>query len=394
MADQTVEDLGKLIQSKYPEYSHIEPITLGRMAREKYPDAYGHFTDSSKPTVDYGTTANPKGEKVDTSYLGALGSVAKDVAGKVIQNFNPVNWVKQIATGGRDPNNPLENPYSDSKSPVIGPLLRGDIVDAGEDAAALLASGEIGRYAPEVASVTKGAAKGGYKGFTETPMGPHSFAKGVAGEALAHAIDPSLKGAGFTAGMFSNKIGGGIKGAIQGGADSFKVPISAPPPTQNVGAAALQQPVVPRTPVTPPEMPPVGEVRPPTVAAPTVAPLGIGEVKPPGELSQELGNIRDKNKLDQPQAKEPGTKLTDKEAEAAQSVDRTAKANKLAMHLVNEVPDFESVKPTDEFLKSVSKEAGLNYKASPVTFEVARAKAKSLRKAASQSKVSSETPKP
>jgi soluble lytic murein transglycosylase-like protein len=41
---QTVEDLGKLVKKKYPDYNHLSDVEVGRKVRAKYPD-YKNFID-------------------------------------------------------------------------------------------------------------------------------------------------------------------------------------------------------------------------------------------------------------------------------------------------------------------------------------------------------------
>ena len=41
----TIEDLGKLVKAKYPEYNDLSDADLGRKVRAKYPE-YSDFTDT------------------------------------------------------------------------------------------------------------------------------------------------------------------------------------------------------------------------------------------------------------------------------------------------------------------------------------------------------------
>lgn len=87
-------------------------------------------------------------------------------------------------------------------------------------------SGELG----PVSAPTKIAGKtfeGAYKGVRDTPI-TYPWYKGLAGETAAHMIDPSLKGLGFGAGVVSDKIIGGIKGAGKGLVEGTREAINGP----------------------------------------------------------------------------------------------------------------------------------------------------------------------
>ena len=82
---QTVEDLGKLVKTKYPGvYDSLNDADLGSKTKAKYPEAYGHFTDiqtksSEQPQSTLGKVGNfLKGQVYDPT-IGTIGQGARDV---------------------------------------------------------------------------------------------------------------------------------------------------------------------------------------------------------------------------------------------------------------------------------------------------------------------------
>lgn len=64
MPEQTIEDLGKLVKNKYPAYSSMPDIEVGKRVKAKYPDAYGHFKDVDLPALPGQTNQTSQGPKV------------------------------------------------------------------------------------------------------------------------------------------------------------------------------------------------------------------------------------------------------------------------------------------------------------------------------------------
>jgi hypothetical protein len=141
---QTVEDLGKLVKSKYPDaYASMSDIDVGQKVKAKYPDAYGQFTDitPNQPEKDPNTI-------IDT---------------KVFGHPLKVTWVNpEEKQGARDlftPGSRLKGAhelYSGIKSDLM-PLGIAGAIAAPEIALPAMALGKVGGLAGKYGSQALGA---------------------------------------------------------------------------------------------------------------------------------------------------------------------------------------------------------------------------------------------
>ncbi len=77
---QTIEDLGKLVKTKYPgAYNDIPDVTLGQKVKAKYPTAYGDFTDM--PAAPQKSFIQKASEFVPNLAIGAGRGVLSSIRG-------------------------------------------------------------------------------------------------------------------------------------------------------------------------------------------------------------------------------------------------------------------------------------------------------------------------
>jgi hypothetical protein len=98
-ASQTVEDLGRMVKQKYPQYESIENAQLGRMVKTKYPKAYGSFAD-----IAAGNPPPPPS--------GPEQSAGNRFSSSLGQSVNPMPTVRLAG-----------KMMDDIKKPGVGPIL-------------------------------------------------------------------------------------------------------------------------------------------------------------------------------------------------------------------------------------------------------------------------------
>lgn len=242
MADQTIEDLGKLVKQRYPEkaeYQKLSDTDLGRAVRNRYPNQYKQFKDP------YEKETTPPVKPPDPGFFSILGSDLMSV-GKQALPFTqgpfgiaygmyqqakraPEMVRSQYETGKKafDPDRtPTERAGYGAAAlmPGYGPLaaqageeLGGGSYDPSHGAAYNVLGnlrGQGGAHAleaiaPFTLSSIPGAARGAAREYRNTPAEPFS---------LRHISPRNLTwaGAGATAGGILGKKFGGTPGEVGG----------------------------------------------------------------------------------------------------------------------------------------------------------------------------------
>lgn len=294
--NQTVEDLGKLVKSKYPgSYDSINDAELGNKIKAKYPDAYGHFTD-----IPVGVKPPPQGmiDKVKDiaksfAYDPTIGSIGQGMR-DLTKEGSRLKGAHEIISGAEKSLIPLgavaavTNPEVTLPAVALGmggqylgtkiPQLLGageDVSNIIGDISGLAAGGLGGKVGPRVPSALKVAAPdvaaGGGKALAGIaaselfPAGP--------GRYLSRALltYPGLKQAG--------------RGLIEGGKELFKGPVEAPKavspsPPNAQGMADMMSALKPKE-ALPVEAPPGKSL-----------PIGPQELKQVTPRTLSLGNLK------------------------------------------------------------------------------------------------------
>lgn len=239
---QTVEDLGKLVKSKYPgTYDSLSDVDVGTKVKTKYPDAYGHFTDvQEKPKPPESTFSKLKGKIYDPT-LGSIGQGARDVYGELTDPVNKsggiVKGAHEMISGGENTLLPvaaaaaITNPEVTLPAMALGaagqaagkyiPKMFGaseDVSNLTGDIAGLAAGGLGAKEGPRISSAAKVAAPDVAAGLGKAGVGMATGAAmhglGVPGSEFSTALmtRPGLKqaGQGLVAGA-RELLGKGVK---------------------------------------------------------------------------------------------------------------------------------------------------------------------------------------
>jgi hypothetical protein len=224
MADQTVEDLGKLVKSKYPDaYGNMSDVEVGQKVKAQYPDAYGHFADIPAPTPE--------------SYTHSVARRAiENFVPSFNRNYNPFGQGSQYTP--RPPDDPNAGYTPGSSLHNLGLNLRKDITEGAQGLWNTVRH-PIESFAQDpltTANVLGGGARAAFEGGkVVTPNIKSGFQEASKGGMYRHSL-PTLVGAGISEATGHGYVPGAVAGNLISRIPAFvrgmrQGPKVEPPPT-------------------------------------------------------------------------------------------------------------------------------------------------------------------